>query len=104
MTAQYHVLPSADRDLDEQAAYLASEASLDTALRFYDAAAVTLPEFSTRKTRSDGAVPGDSQARQSMIRSPSSLAAWRPKRLADAARSSKVICQRRSVATQPSPR
>jgi toxin ParE1/3/4 len=41
MTGQYHVLPAADRDLDEQAAYLATEASLDTALRFYDAASIT---------------------------------------------------------------
>jgi toxin ParE1/3/4 len=39
MTAQYHVRPAADTDLDDQAAYLAREASLDIALRFYDAAA-----------------------------------------------------------------
>jgi toxin ParE1/3/4 len=38
MTAHYRILPAADRDLDEQAAYLAQEASLETALRFYDAA------------------------------------------------------------------
>ena len=38
MTAQYRILPAADRDLDERAAYLATQASLDTALRFYDAA------------------------------------------------------------------
>jgi len=41
MTAQYRVLPAADRDLDDQAAYLASQASLETALRFYDAASIT---------------------------------------------------------------
>jgi toxin ParE1/3/4 len=35
------VLPSADRDLDEQATYLASAAGLETALRFYDSAAST---------------------------------------------------------------
>jgi toxin ParE1/3/4 len=38
MTRRYHVLPAADRDLDDQAAYLAAEASLEIALRFYDAA------------------------------------------------------------------
>ncbi len=42
MTRFYHVLPAADRDLDDQAGYLAMEASLDIALRFYDAAATTL--------------------------------------------------------------
>ena len=41
MSRDYHVLPAADRDLDDQAAYLLAEASLDTALRFYDAASVT---------------------------------------------------------------
>ena len=41
MTPRYRVLPAADRDLDDQAAYLAHEASLETALRFYDAADAT---------------------------------------------------------------
>lgn len=41
MSQRYHVLPAADRDLDEQAGYLAQQASLETALRFYDAAALT---------------------------------------------------------------
>lgn len=41
MTRRYHVFPAADRDLDEQAGYLAAEASLETALRFYDAASIT---------------------------------------------------------------
>ena len=41
MTRLYQVLPAADRDLDDQAAYLAMQASLDIALRFYDAAATT---------------------------------------------------------------
>jgi plasmid stabilization system protein ParE len=41
MSRVYHVLPASDRDLDEQATYLLAEASLDTALRFYDAASVT---------------------------------------------------------------
>lgn len=39
MTGPYRVLPAADRDLDDQAAYLASQASLETALPFYNAAA-----------------------------------------------------------------
>lgn len=37
MTPRIRVLPAADRDLDEQAAYLAREATVDTAMRFYDA-------------------------------------------------------------------
>jgi toxin ParE1/3/4 len=37
----HHVSPAADADLDDQAAYLAREAGLETALRFYDAAATT---------------------------------------------------------------
>lgn len=41
MTARYRILPAADRDLDDQAAYLASQASLESALRFYDAASST---------------------------------------------------------------
>lgn len=41
MTARYRVSPAADRDLDDQAAYLAGEASMEIALRFYDAAALT---------------------------------------------------------------
>ena len=47
MTGHYHVLPAADRDLDDQAAYLATEASLDTALRFYDAASVTFGKIAS---------------------------------------------------------
>jgi hypothetical protein len=31
MTRLYHILPAADRDLDDPAAYLAAEASLGTA-------------------------------------------------------------------------
>ena len=45
MTPQYHVLPSADRDLDAQAGYLMQEAGLETALRFYDAAATTFKKL-----------------------------------------------------------
>jgi toxin ParE1/3/4 len=41
MTARYRVLPAADGDLDDQAGYLAEHASLETALRFYDAAAAS---------------------------------------------------------------
>lgn len=41
MTSRFHILPAADRDLDHQADYLAREAGIETALRFYDAAAAT---------------------------------------------------------------
>ncbi len=38
MIGRYRLLPAADRDLDDQAAYLATEGSLKTALRLYEAA------------------------------------------------------------------
>lgn len=41
MTPQYTILPAADRDLDDQAGYLAREAGIELALRFYDAAATS---------------------------------------------------------------
>jgi len=41
MTPRISVLPAAERDLEDNTGYLASEASLETALRFYDAAAAT---------------------------------------------------------------
>jgi toxin ParE1/3/4 len=47
MTAHYRVLPAADQDLDDQAAYLAAQASLETALRFYDAASSTLAKLAS---------------------------------------------------------
>ncbi len=50
MTAPYRVLPSADRDLDGQAGYLMQEASLETALRFYDAAAATFARLARTPT------------------------------------------------------
>lgn len=45
MTRPIRLRPAADRDLDEQAAYLAEKAGLEVALRFYDAAAVTLQQI-----------------------------------------------------------
>ena len=45
MTRKYRVLPAADTDLDGQADYLAREASLETALRFYDAAHSTFEKM-----------------------------------------------------------
>jgi plasmid stabilization system protein ParE len=45
MTPRYNILPSADRDLDGQAGYLLQEASLETALRFHDAAATTFEKL-----------------------------------------------------------
>jgi toxin ParE1/3/4 len=47
MTRRPRVLPAADRDLDDQAAYLATEASLETALRFYDAASATFGKIAS---------------------------------------------------------
>jgi toxin ParE1/3/4 len=47
MTGHYRVLPAADRDLDEQADYLAMQASLETAPRFYDAASVTFGKIAS---------------------------------------------------------
>jgi len=46
MTPRVRVLPAADRDIDGQAGYLMQEASLETALRFYDAAAATFENLS----------------------------------------------------------
>jgi toxin ParE1/3/4 len=62
MTAQYRILPAADRDLEDQAAYLASQASLETALRFYDAASSTFAKAARqpdneRKRRQGPKVP-----------------------------------------------
>jgi toxin ParE1/3/4 len=54
MTRRFHVLPAADRDLDDQAAYLAMEASLETALRFYDAARSTFGEIECRASANAG--------------------------------------------------
>jgi toxin ParE1/3/4 len=45
MTPAYQVLPAADADLDHQAEYLAREASLETALRFYNAARTTFEKI-----------------------------------------------------------
>jgi toxin ParE1/3/4 len=45
MNARYPVLPAADRDLDDQADYLASHAGLETALRFHDAANSTFAKL-----------------------------------------------------------
>ncbi len=45
MTPRYRVLPTADSDLDDQAEYLAREASLETAQRFYDAARTTFEKI-----------------------------------------------------------
>lgn len=45
MTSRFRVLPAADNDLDGQAGYLAREASLETALRFYEAARSTFEKI-----------------------------------------------------------
>lgn len=45
MTPLFRVLPAAEADLDDQAAYLARNASLETALRFYDSARTTFEQI-----------------------------------------------------------
>ncbi len=56
MTPRVSVLPAADRDIDGQAEYLMREASLETALRFHDAAAATFE--SQRATRESQVLAG----------------------------------------------
>jgi toxin ParE1/3/4 len=64
MMPRHHVSPAADRDLDDQAAYLAREASLETALRFYDDAAATFeriargPDIGERCDSANGRLAG----------------------------------------------
>ena len=48
MIAGYFVKPKADRDLDDYADYLAENASLDVALRFFDAAYSTFALIATQ--------------------------------------------------------
>ena len=48
MIARYVVKPKADRDLDDYADYLAEQASLDVALRFFDAAYSTFALIATQ--------------------------------------------------------
>ncbi len=47
MSGHYRVRPAADEDLDDQAGYLAMHASLDVALRFYDAASSTFAKIAS---------------------------------------------------------
>jgi toxin ParE1/3/4 len=69
MTGRYDVLPAADRDLDDQAAYLATKANLETALRFYDAACVTFGKIAS--------MPGMGEQWQSTHPRLSGLRVWR---------------------------
>jgi toxin ParE1/3/4 len=69
MTPGYRVLPAADVDLDHQADYLASEASLDTALRFYDAARTTFDKIAQN--------PGIGQKRETLNPRLTGLRVWR---------------------------
>lgn len=50
MTPRYSLLQAADQDLDDQADYLVQEASLDIALRFYDAARTTFEHLARMPT------------------------------------------------------
>ena len=45
MNGPYTTTPAADRDVEELADYLAREAGLETALRFYDAAAASYEQI-----------------------------------------------------------
>jgi toxin ParE1/3/4 len=64
MTPRVSVLPAADRDIDGQAEYLMREASLETALRFYDATAATfdklarMPSMGERRESSNPRLAG----------------------------------------------
>lgn len=69
MTPLYHVLPAADSDLDQQADYLAQEAGIDTALRFYDAARVTFEHIAQ--------MPGLGESRDSADVRLTGLRVWR---------------------------
>ncbi|AGA25380.1 type II toxin-antitoxin system RelE/ParE family toxin [Singulisphaera acidiphila] len=69
MTPGCHVLPAADADLDHQANDLAREASLDTALRFYDAARTTFEKITQN--------PGIGQRRDSLDPRLTGLRVWR---------------------------
>jgi toxin ParE1/3/4 len=69
MTPRVRVLPAADRDIDGQAAYLLHEASLETALRFYDATAATFEKLAP--------MPGMGQRRETSNLLLAGLRVWR---------------------------
>jgi toxin ParE1/3/4 len=69
MTADVRLLPAADLDLEGQAAFLLREASLETALRFYDAAAATFENLAR--------MPGMGQRRESRNPDLAELRVWR---------------------------
>lgn len=69
MTPRSRVSPAADRDLDDQADYLAEEASLETALRFYDACHATFEKIA--------GMPGIGERRESPDPRLAGLRVWR---------------------------
>jgi toxin ParE1/3/4 len=69
MIPRYHVRPSADLHLDGQAEYLAREASIEAALRFYDAAASTFENLAR--------TPGVGERRESSNPRLAGLRVWR---------------------------
>jgi len=69
MTPRVSVLPAADRDIDGQAVYLMREASLETALRFYDATAATFDKLAR--------MPGMGERRESSNPRLAGLRVWR---------------------------
>ncbi len=69
MTPRVSVVPAADRDIDGQAEYLMREASLETALRFYDATAATFDKLAR--------MPGMGERRESSNPRLAGLRVWR---------------------------
>jgi toxin ParE1/3/4 len=69
MTPRVSVRPTADRAIDGQAGYLMQEASLETALRFYDATAATFETLAR--------MPGMGEHRESSNPRLSGLHVWR---------------------------
>ena len=69
MTPRVRVLPAADRDIDGQAGYLMHEASLEIALRFYDATAATFENLAR--------MPGMGEQRETANPRLAGLRVWR---------------------------
>jgi toxin ParE1/3/4 len=69
MTPRVRVLPAADQDIDGQAGYLMQEAGLETALRFYDATAVTFENLAR--------MPGMGEQRETANPRLAGLRVWR---------------------------
>ncbi|MDG3008108.1 type II toxin-antitoxin system RelE/ParE family toxin [Paludisphaera mucosa] len=71
MTRSHRVAPAADRDIDDQAAYLMEEADIDLALRFLAAADVAFARIAP--------MPGMGRRWESVDPRPADLRIWRIK-------------------------